>query len=101
MRVALALIITILVAIVGVSVLSQVAQTPEGRELLNLLNWLSFILGFVYLILGARRGQVLRMVFGFMLISSVVAKPVFPEPLGSGLQLFAALGGLFIRAPRR
>lgn len=52
------------------------------------------------MILGARRGHILRMGFGFALVCSAVAKPVFPEPLGSGFQMFVALGGLFIPDPR-
>lgn len=100
MRVIGALILTVLITVVGIVILSEIAQMREGQVLLSALNWFAFILGFVYMILGARRGHIVRMGFGFALVCSAVAKPVFPEPLGSGFQLFVALGGLFIPAPR-
>lgn len=46
MRVIGALILTVRLTVVGIVILSEIAQTPEEQALFNLVNWFAFILGF-------------------------------------------------------
>ncbi len=94
-----ALVLTIMVFAIGIAICTYAVQTPEGQALLNLLNIIAFILGFIYMILGFQQGNMMRVGFGILLIITAVGGPTEPNPLVVGFQLFCAIGGAFIPAP--
>jgi len=100
MRPGPAVVVTILVMLAGIAICTVAAHTPGGRALLNVLNTVAFFAGIAYMIMGGQQRNVLRIGFGLLLVISAVGHIGLPQPIEAGAQLFLAVGGAFIRAPR-
>ena len=95
----LALILTIVIMVGGIIICTALAQTVVGQGLINVLNFISLVLGIAYMVYGGRYGNLMRLGAGLFLCISAFGVLGLPEPLNAGLQLFFAVAGLLIRLP--
>jgi hypothetical protein len=94
-----ALVFTVAIIFVGILICTRIAESENGKTLLNLINIISFVLGAIHMYRGGREGNIMRLIGGLIVIIGSIGSLGIPEPYDSGVALFLGIGGFFVRFP--